>query len=133
MDYLGVATSTMSPEAVEEIKSMIEHSIAPMSQLVINQPVAQGQTIILPETDQDITLNMETGGVSIDSVAIQLPVTANGRVGQRIFANSDGQITLAHFYSSMDVTVNGGDYMFNPGDNCVFYRNKPNIISRITA
>lgn len=128
MKYLGVATDQMPPETLGEIKGMIEEE---MGQLVINQPVVEGQTVLLPSTNQDITLNLETGGASLNGVAINLPNNTDGRVGQRVFVNSDGAIALCHCYSASQ--VNGGDYMFNPGDNCVFYRNKPGIFSRITA
>lgn len=119
--------SGMSAEQVRQLIGGME------SQVVINEVVTEGDTVILPDTDQDITLNLETGGALLATVAITLPVKANGRVGQRIFVNSDGEIAMAYFYSGQDVTVNGDVYMFNPGDNCVFYRNKPNQISRITA
>lgn len=102
-----------------------------MAQLVVNQPVIEAQTVTLPNTNQDITLNLLTSGAALNQVNVVLPGNSDGRVGQRVFVNSDGQIALAHFTSS--IAVNGGDYMFNPGDNCVFYRNSPAIISRITA
>lgn len=117
----------MSAEQVRQIIGVLE------SQVVINEAVTEGDTVILPDTDQDITLNLETSGASLETVAITLPTKADGRVGQRIFVNSDGQIAMAYFYSSVEVKVNGDVYMFNPGDNCVFYRNKPSQISRITA
>lgn len=116
--------------SVEQVRQLVEGM---EGQLVINEPVTEGDTVILPDTDRDITLNLETGGAALEAVAITLPIKADGRVGQRIFVNSDGQIAMAYFYSSLEVKVNGEVYMFNPGDNCVFYRNKPNQISRITA
>jgi len=97
----------------------------------MNQAVTEGQTVTIPNTNNDVTLNLETGGAQLNAVTINLPGNSDGRVGQRVFVNSDGQIALAHFQST--ITVNGADYMFNPGDNCVFYRNKPAIFSRITA
>lgn len=115
-----------------DVQAMIEQAMAvgaPMT--VINQPVIDGQTVMLPDTNNDITLNLETGGASLNGVAINLPDNADGRVGQRIFVNSDGAIAICHCYAA--IPVNGGDYMFNPGDNCVFYRNKPAVFSRITA
>lgn len=102
-----------------------------MAQMVVNQSVIEGQTVTLISTNQDITLNLLTGGTALNQVNVVLPGNSDGRVGQRVFVNSDGQIALAHFTSA--IAVNGGDYMFNPGDNCVFYRNSPTIISRITA
>lgn len=115
-----------------DVQAMIDQAMsagAPMT--TINQPVVEGQTVTLPSTNNDITLNLETSGASLNAVTVSLPGNSDGRVGQRVFVNSDGTIALAHFQST--ITVNGGDYMFNPGDNCVFYRNKPAILSRITA
>ncbi|AFV50679.1 hypothetical protein G169_gp24 [Pseudomonas phage AF] len=115
-----------------EVQAMIEQAMASGSPMtVMNQAVAEGQTVTIPNTNNDVTLNLETGGAQLNAVTINLPGNSDGRVGQRVFVNSDGQIALAHFQSS--ITVNGADYMFNPGDNCVFYRNKPAILSRITA
>lgn len=115
-----------------DMEVMVQEAVTEaMGQLVINQPVTEGQTVTLPSTSQDITLNLQTGGQSLNAVTVALPGNSDGRVGQRVFVNSDGQITLAHFQSS--IAVNGADYMFNPGDNCVFYRNSPAIFSRVTA
>jgi len=115
-----------------EVQAMIDQAMASGSPMtVMNQAVTEGQTVTIPNTNNDVTLNLETGGAQLNAVTINLPGNSDGRVGQRVFVNSDGQIALAHFQSS--ITVNGADYMFNPGDNCVFYRNKPAILSRITA
>ncbi|QBF27147.1 hypothetical protein EXN22_16145 [Pseudomonas tructae] len=114
------------------VLQMIQDAMASGAPMVtINQAVTEGQVVTLPSTNNDITLNLETGGAQLNAVTVNLPANSDGRVGQRVFVNSDGQIVLAHFQSS--IAVNGGDYMFNPGDNCVFYRNKPAILSRITA
>jgi len=117
-----------------DVQAMIEQAMAsgaPMN--TINQAVTEGQTVTLPSTNDDITLNLETGGASLNAITVNLPSNTTGRVGQRVFVNSDGNIVLAHFQAAAGVTVNGSDYMFNPGDNCVFYRNKPAIFSRLTA
>jgi hypothetical protein len=115
-----------------DVQAMIDQAMAGGSPMtVMNQAVTEGQTVTIPNTNNDVTLNLETGGAQLNAVTINLPGNSDGRVGQRVFVNSDGQIALAHFQSS--IAVNGADYMFNPGDNCVFYRNKPAILSRITA
>lgn len=115
-----------------QVQQLINQAMAAGSPMTtINQAVVEGQAVTIPNTNDDITLNLETGGASLNAVTINLPGNSDGRVGQRVFVNSDGQIALAHFQST--ISVNGGDYMFNPGDNCVFYRNKPAILSRITA
>ncbi|CAI3798705.1 hypothetical protein GLGCALEP_02154 [Pseudomonas sp. MM221] len=115
-----------------EVQQLINDAMAAGSPMTtINQAVVEGQTVTIPNTNNDITLNLETGGASLNAVTINLPGNSDGRVGQRVFVNADGQIALAHFQSA--IAVNGADYMFNPGDNCVFYRNKPAILSRITA
>jgi hypothetical protein len=126
---MPVNTPDMTQAMVQQMINDAMASGSPMT--IINQPVVEGQTILLPDTNNDITLNMETGGASLSGVAINLPDNTDGRVGQRVFVNSNGNIGICHCYSA--ITVNGGDYMFNPGDNCVFYRNKPNEFSRITA
>lgn len=122
-------TPDMTMAQVQQMIQQAMESGSPMT--VINQSVVEGQTVMLPDTNNDITLNLETGGSSLNGVAINLPNNTDGRVGQRIFVNSNGTIAICHCYAA--ITVNGGDYMFNPGDNCVFYRNKPNEFSRITA
>lgn len=115
-----------------DVQAMIDQAMSGGSPMtVMNQAVTEGQTVTIPSTNNDVTLNLETGGAQLNAVTINLPGNSDGRVGQRVFVNSDGQIALAHFQSA--ITVNGADYMFNPGDNCVFYRNKPAILSRITA
>lgn len=101
------------------------------SQITINMQVVEGQTIELPDTSQSMTLNIGTGGLSLEMVTVKLPGNPDGIVGQRIFVNSDGEIATVMFES--EITVNNPQYMFNPGDNCVYYRNKPNVISRITS
>jgi hypothetical protein len=117
-----------------QVQQMITDAMASGAPMVlVNQAVVEGQTVTLPNTNNDITLNLETGGASLNAVTVNLPGNTDGRVGQRVFVNADGNIALAHFQAAAGVTVNGSDYMFNPGDNCVFYRNKPAIMSRITA
>lgn len=122
-------TPDLDQAAVQQLIDQAMAAGSPMT--TINQAVVEGQTVTMPNTNNDVTLNLETGGVSLNAVTINLPGNSDGRVGQRVFVNADGQIALAHFQSA--ITVNGADYMFNPGDNCVFYRNKPAILSRITA
>ncbi len=102
-----------------------------MQQLVINQNVIEGQTVTLPNTNQDITLNLLTGGASLNAVNVILPGNTDGRVGQRTFVNSNGQIALVSFSSA--ITVNGQEVMFYSGDNYAYYRNQPAIWSRITS
>lgn len=132
MKYLGVYTSDMTEEQKADVEAMIEQAMADGSPMfTFSFPATEGVTVTIPDMNKDITMNIETGGASLNAITVNLPGNTDGRVGQRIFVNSDGTIALAHFQST--ITVNGGDYMFNPGDNCVFYRNKPTIFSRITA
>lgn len=103
---------------------------AAMAQWVLNQPVTEGQTVTLPATNQDITLNLLTAG-SLVQVNVVLPGNTDGRVGQRCFVNSNGQIATVSFSSALQ--VNNPDVAFAPGDNYVYYRNMPTIWSRITS
>lgn len=103
---------------------------AAMAQWVLNQAVTEGQTVTLPATNQDITLNLLTG-VALTQVNVVLPGNTDGRVGQRCFVNSNGQIATVSFSSSLQ--VNSPDVAFAPGDNYVYYRNMPTIWSRITS
>lgn len=103
---------------------------AAMAQMVVNQPVTEGQTVTLPSTNQDITLNLLTG-VALTQVNVVLPGNSDGRVGQRCFVNSNGQIATVSFSSTLQ--VNSPDVAFAPGDNYVYYRNMPTIWSRITS
>lgn len=117
-----------------DVQAMIDQAMSGGSPMTtMNQAVSEGQTITIPAGNNDVTLNLETGGAQLNAVTINLPGNTDGRVGQRVFVNADGQIAAAHFQATAGVSVNGGDYMFNSGDNCVFYRNKPTIFSRITA
>lgn len=103
---------------------------AAMAQWVLNQVVTEGQTVTLPATNQDITLNLLTAA-PLTQVNVVLPGNTDGRVGQRCFVNSNGQIATVSFSSSLQ--VNSADVAFAPGDNYVYYRNMPTIWSRITS
>lgn len=103
---------------------------AAMAQWVVNQAVTEGQTVTLPATNQDITLNLLTG-VALTQVNVVLPGNSDGRVGQRCFVNSNGQIATVSFSSALQ--VNSPDVAFASGDNYVYYRNMPTIWSRITS
>lgn len=102
-----------------------------MEQMVINQNVSEGMTITVPAVNQDFTLNLLTGGASLTQVNVVLPGNTDGRVGQRGFVNSNGQIATVSFSSA--IQVNNADVAFAPGDNYAYYRNMPNIWSRITS
>lgn len=115
-----------------DVQSMVEEAMATaMAQMVINQSVIEGQQITLPNTNQSITLNLLTGGATLNQVRVVLPGNTDGEVGQRVFVNSDGQVGVVSFTSS--VQVNNSDVMFSPGDNYVYYRNQPTIWSRVTS
>lgn len=115
-----------------DVQSMVESAMAEaMAQMVINQAVVEGQQITLPNTNQSITLNLLTGGSSLNQVGVVLPGNTDGQVGQRVFVNSDGQVGVVSFTSANQ--VNNPEVMFSPGDNYVYYRNQPNIWSRVTS
>ena len=104
---------------------------AALTQWVLNQSVTEGQTVTIPDTDKDFTLNLLTGGASLNAVNVVLPGNSAGRVGQRGFVNCDGQVANVNFSSA--IQINNSDVMFSPGDNYVYYRNQPNIWSRVTS
>lgn len=132
MKYLGVATDRLLKSIKKEIQAMIDASIAfVIGQWVVNQTVVNGQTVTLPNTNQDITLNLLTGGASLTSVTVALPSNSDGRIGQRCFVNSNGQIADVIFISTNQ--VNNSEVAFGAGDNYVYYRNMANIWSRITS
>lgn len=111
-----------------DVQEVVE---AAMAQWVLDQSVTEGSSVTLPDTNQDITLNLQTGGASLNAVTVHLPGNTDGRVGQRVFVNSNGSIADVSFVSTN--TVNNADVAFSPGDNFVYYRNQPTIWSRITS
>ena len=115
-----------------DIQSQVEAAVsAAMEQWTLNQTVTEGASVTLPDTNQDITLNLLTNGASLNAVTVRLPGNTNGRIGQRVFVNSNGNIADVNFMSTN--TVNNSDVAFSPGDNFVYYRNQPTIWSRITS
>ncbi len=115
-----------------DIQSQVEAAVsAAMEQWTLNQIVTEGASVTLPDTNQDITLNLLTGGAALNAVTVNLPSNTDGRIGQRVFVNSNGNIADVTFTSTN--TVNNSDVAFSPGDNFVYYRNQPTIWSRITS
>lgn len=112
--------------AIAEMHQLIEDN----TQWVNNHDVIEGDIITLPVTNRDITLNL-IGTVPLNMVTVNLPTNVDGRVGQRIFVNSNIQIANAKFQSTNP--VNNAEIMFAVGDNVVYYRNQPTIWSRITS
>jgi hypothetical protein len=116
----------------QDLQAMVDSAMdAAMAQMVVSEPVIEGQTVTLPNTNQNITLNLLTGGATLLQVGVVLPGNADGFVGQRVFVNSDGQVGVVSFSSANQ--VNNSDVMFSPGDNYVYYRNQPTIWSRVTS
>lgn len=114
------------------VQAMVDQAMgAALTQWVLNQAVTEGQTVTIPDTDKDFTLNLLTGGASLNTVNVVLPGNSAGRVGQRGFVNCDGPVANVNFTSA--IQVNNSDVMFSPGDNYVYYRNQPNIWSRVTS
>lgn len=116
----------------QNVQEMVDEAMGEaLSQWVLSQTVTEGQTVTIPDTDKDFTLNLLTGGASLNAVNVVLPGNASGRVGQRGFVNCDGPVANVNFSSS--IQINNADVMFSPGDNYVYYRNQPNIWSRVTS
>jgi len=117
-----------SPDVSAAVSSAMAEAL---TQWVLNQTVVEGQTVTIPNTDKDFTLNLLTNGASLNQVNVVLPGNTGGRVGQRGFVNCDGQVLNVNFSSA--IQINNSDVMFSPGDNYVYYRNQPNIWSRVTS
>lgn len=113
-----------------QIQAEIEEMQQMMQALVINAVPTEGGTVTIPQTDRDVTLNLQPASDLVE-LTVNLPGGQSGRVGQRVFVNSTREIQSCTF--SADIQVNSAEVMFSAGDNFVYYRNQPNIFSRITS
>lgn len=102
--------------------------MAMLMPLTIDVIPVEGGTITLPNTSQEIIINMAPA-TNLANVNLVLPNNASSRQGQRIFVASTRQI--ANMVASGVPTVNNATVMFSPGDNVVFFKNTPNTWSRL--
>lgn len=96
--------------------------------LVVNVAPAEGATIALPNTDQEIILNLNPAE-PLATLNIVLPNEASSRIGERLFVASTQAIGMVTF--SGTPIVNNATVAFNPGDNVVFFKNNTNTWSRL--
>lgn len=102
--------------------------VAMMTPIVITMTPEEGQLIELPDTTQEIILNLEPA-TALNAVTLELPTNAAPREGQRIFVASTMQID--QLTATGPTPVNGAVTMFNPGDNYVYFQNKGQTWSRL--
>lgn len=112
------------------IQAEIDQMQQMMQAMVINVVPTEGGTVTIPATDRDVTLNLQPA-TNLLELTVVLPGGQNGRVSQRVFVNSTREIDTCTFEA--DIQVNSPQAMFSAGDNFVYYRNQPNIFSRITS
>lgn len=98
--------------------------------LVINTSPVEGGTTTVPNTDQEIVLNLAPAG-PLSVLNVLLPNEASSRTGQRIFVASTQAIDLVTFSGAP--IVNNGEVTFAPGDNVVFFKNTTNTWSRLVG
>lgn len=101
---------------------------AMMTPLTVDAVPVEGGTVTLPNTSQEIILNLAPA-TDLTNVNLVLPNDASSRQGQRIFVASTRQI--GNLVASGVATVNNATVMFSPGDNVVFFKNRPNTWSRL--
>lgn len=118
-------------DRAESAAKQLTDALVAMTQIVQTVNVSEGSIINLPDSNHDITLNLLTNGQQLEHVTVILPNNTDGRIGQRVFVNSNNQIMEVSFMS--DFQVNNPSVMFSMGDNFVYYRNQPTIWSRITS
>jgi hypothetical protein len=115
--YLGVMTDDQLAELISRA-----------SPQVIDAIPAEGGTVTLPSSSRDMIVNLSPA-TTLNAVTLVLPNETSSVMGQRIFVASTRQITA--LTATGIATVNNAVVMFSPGDNVVFFKNKPNTWSRL--
>lgn len=113
-NYLGVLTD----DAVRQILAPLAFDAVP----------TEGGTVTLPQKGQDMIVNLNPAA-NLTAMTLVLPNEANSTMGQRIFVSSTRQITT--MTATGIATVNNAQTTFSAGDNYVFFKNKPNVWSRL--
>ena len=113
----------------QQIEQEIQEMKQAASQMILQYTPEEGDTITLPDSDRDMTVNLILSE-DLEAVTIVLP-GVHQRVGQRMFFDSNRLIATCTFTSA--AMVNSAEVMFSAGDNFVYYRNQPAVISRITS
>lgn len=102
--------------------------ITRLNPLTVTMAPTNGQTVQLPNTDQEIILNL-TPAAPLASVNVVLPSNDSSRPGQRVFIATTRQID--NITASGTTVVNNASVMMSPGDNIVFIKNDTNTWSRV--
>lgn len=121
----GIPVRTLTNGVLKALAGMLRAMLGP---LVINATPVEGGTVNLPNTDQEIILNLNPAG-PLSAVHVVLPNEASSRTGERLFVASTQAIETVTF--SGTPTVNNDVVTFAPGDNVVFFKNNANTWSRL--
>lgn len=119
----GVPNRGLTNSLLKAILSVLDNMAGP---LIVSETPADGDTITLPETDQEVILNLDPA-VPLATLNLILPT---GHLGARLFVASTKAIGMATFTGPGD--VNNNQVTFNPGDNVVFFQNKLLTWSRLS-
>ena len=118
--YKGVAT--------DEMEKLLSDMQASLTSMTIDVVPVEGGTVTLPSTNRELIINLNPAA-NLNALTLVLPNEASSKMGQRVFIASTRQI--ATLTATGTSTVNNPTVMFSPGDNYVYFKNKPNTWSRI--
>lgn len=119
----GVPNRGLTNSLLKAILSVLGNMAGP---LIVSEIPSNGGTITLPETDQEVILNLDPS-TPLDTLNLVLPT---GHLGARLFVASTKAIDMATFTGPG--VVNNNQVTFNPGDNVVFFQNKLLTWSRLS-
>lgn len=121
----GVPVRALTNTVLKGLAGMLRAMLGP---LVINEVPTEGGTVALPNTDQEIILNLAPA-TPLTELNVILPNEASSRIGERLFVASTEAIGMVTF--SGTAIVNNNAVTFAPGDNVVFFKNNANTWSRL--
>lgn len=119
----GVPNRGLTNTLLKGILSVLVNMAGP---LIVSETPSDGDTITLPETDQEVILNLDPAA-PLATLNLVLPT---GHLGARLFVASTKAIDMATFTGPS--VVNNNQVTFNPGDNVVFFQNKLLTWSRLS-
>lgn len=97
----------------------------------VNMQVTDGQTVVIPDTQEDIAYNFDAGG-EIQALTVQLPSVATSRPRQNaFFSTTFGIITLN--LTCPDVPVDSPMNMLEAGDTIALIVGAKPSWSKITS
>lgn len=118
--YKGVAT--------DEMEVLLGEMQMSLTSMTIDVTPTEGGIVTLPSTNRELIVNLNPA-TNLNAMTLVLPNEASSKMGQRVFIASTRQI--ANLTATGTATVNNPTVMFSPGDNYVYFKNKPNTWSRI--